>query len=77
MGVRSANGEEPEAFSLWVTLWEGLIFTTAYSAERLEESFTYLQVSSTSFKTIQEEQGEKETRESVILQTHRKYKTII
>ena len=77
VGVRSSSQEEAEAFSLWVTLWKGLIFTTVYSAERLEESFTYLQVSSTSFKMIQEGQGEKEARESAILQTHRKYKTII
>lgn len=68
---------ETEAFSLWVKLWKGVVFTTAYSAERLEESLTYLQVSSSSSKIIQERPQKEEVKESATFEASSKHKIII
>ena len=44
---------EPRVFTLWLSVWKGVTFTTAYSAERLEQSFNYLQSPTTTVKELQ------------------------
>lgn len=62
--------------SLWVRIWKGVTFTTAYGADRIEESLNYLQASSSVFE-ITKDVKINETQKELKLEASTKYKNII